>query len=147
MLLGVPVEYELSVANVDKPRLTDGVIATRVKQFDGVAPVWLTEAPRFAQKAELFPGVCFVVGLDTAIRLLDARYSGGTDARDAGLRRMLELRCTVLVGGRIDAHGVFRTWGEQAGVLAEHAELFREIPTELFRADISSTQLRAVSGG
>jgi hypothetical protein len=141
--LGVPVPFELSITNVDKPDLSDGTIRQRATQFDGVGDLWLTRAARFAEKAELFPGAWFVVGYDTAVRMLDPKYSGSENARDAGLDRLWSLGCRVLVGGRIDAGGTFRTWKEQAERLSgQQAALFEELPEELFRMDISSTALR-----
>src|SRR4051794_36184671 len=69
-ILGRPIAFELSVANVDKPRLTREEIRRRVTQFAWRASVWLTHAPRFLEKAELFPGISFVVGADTALRIV-----------------------------------------------------------------------------
>src|SRR5947208_570464 len=72
--LGVPVAFELSLANVDKPELDPDEAARRVAQFAGVGPVWVTRAATFAAKADLFPGAAFVLGWDTAARLIDPRY-------------------------------------------------------------------------
>src|SRR5437868_7171605 len=63
--LGLPVAFELSIANVDKSPLDPDEIERRRSQFAGRAPLWLTHAPQFVQKAELFPGAIFVVGADT----------------------------------------------------------------------------------
>src|SRR5947207_12169543 len=63
--LGVPVAFELSVANVDKPELTAEEVARRVARFAGVGPVWVTRAATFEAKAGLFPGAAFVLGFDT----------------------------------------------------------------------------------
>jgi hypothetical protein len=144
--LGHTVHFELSITNVDKPDLTDDVIRHRAAQFDSVGQLWLTRAARFSEKAELFPGAWFVVGYDTAVRMLDPRYSGTAEARDAGLARLWDLGCRVLVGGRVDATGIFRTWKEQAEQLSrQQAMLFEELPEEMFRVDLSSTALRASS--
>jgi hypothetical protein len=141
--LGHAVHFELSITNVDKPDLTEEVIQSRTAQFVSVGPLWLTRASRFVEKAELFPGAWFVVGYDTAVRMLDAQYSGSEEARDAGLLRLWELDCRVLVGGRVDTSGTFRTWKEQADRLSQHqAMLFEELPEEAFRVDISSSALR-----
>ena len=141
--LGHAVHFELSISNVDKPDLSEEVIQQRAAQFATVGPLWLTRSPRFVQKAELFPGTWFVVGYDTAVRMLDPRYSGSEEARDAGLQRLWELDCRVLVGGRVDGTGTFRTWKEQAERLSEQqAMLFEELPEEVFRVDISSSALR-----
>ena len=49
----------------------------RVAQFAEVGPVWLTRAATFAEKAALFPGAAFVLGWDTAVRVIDPKYYGG----------------------------------------------------------------------
>ncbi|HEX4609881.1 MAG TPA: hypothetical protein VH092_16920 [Urbifossiella sp.] len=135
--LGIPVAFELSVANVDKPDLDPAEVDRRVAQFREVGPVWVTRAPTFAEKAELFPGAAFVVGYDTAVRLIDPRYyANDPDRRDAALARIAAAGCRVVVGGRVDAGGVFRTWDAAAG-------LFVALTEADFRADVSSTRLRA----
>jgi hypothetical protein len=116
-------------------------VERRVKQFVGVAPVWVTRAATFAQKAELFPGAAFVLGYDTAVRIIDPRYYGGDSARDECLRKMLECGCRIVVGGRVDAGGAFRTWDE-AAVPDGLSGLFVALTEADFRVDVSSTQLR-----
>lgn len=140
--LGVPVAFELSIANVDKPELAAEEVARRVAQFAGVGPVWVTRAATFAEKADLFPGTAFVVGFDTAIRLIDPRYYGGAPARrDAALRQLAGRGCRVVVGGRVDSAGAFRTWGGE-GLADEFAGLFLPLSEADFRVDVSSTGLR-----
>ena len=75
--LGVDVVFELSVANVDKPELGRDEVERRLGQFAGVAPVWVTRAAAFEKKADIFPGAAFVLGWDTAVRLIDPKYYGG----------------------------------------------------------------------
>src|SRR5262249_35492969 len=60
-LLGVPVAFELSVTNVDKPPLSPAEVRRRLAQFAWHGPVWVTRTPTFAEKARLFPGAAFVV--------------------------------------------------------------------------------------
>lgn len=139
------VHFELSIANADKPDLTADEVARRAAQFVGVGPVWVTRAAAFEKKADLFPGAAFVVGFDTAARLIDPKYYGHDPAkRDAGLRKLRTRGCRVLVGGRVDAAGVFRVW-DGAGLPPEFAGLFEVIPEAEFRRDLSSTALRARS--
>jgi cytidyltransferase-like protein len=82
--------YELCVFNVDKPPLNKREIMKRLAQFDcpdteGAASastrcsfaVILTNAPTFIEKAEMFPGVSYSIGIDTALRLIDPHYSNG----------------------------------------------------------------------
>jgi hypothetical protein len=69
--------YELCVYNVDKPPLERREIMKRLAQFD--CPVILTNTPTFVEKAEIFPGVSYSIGIDTALRLIDPIYSNGDD--------------------------------------------------------------------
>ena len=64
--LGLSVHFELSVANADKAELALPEVERRVAQFTGLAPVWVTHAAIFEQKADIFPGAAFVLGYDTA---------------------------------------------------------------------------------
>jgi hypothetical protein len=87
--LGVPVVFELSITNVDKPALDECTIRDRLGQFLGYAPIWVTTAPTYDQKANLFPNCTFVMGYDTASRLIDPRYyNDQTTRRDACLRKL-----------------------------------------------------------
>jgi hypothetical protein len=139
--LGAAVHFELSVANADKPDLSPDEVARRVAQFAGVGPVWVTRAARFVEKAALFPGAAFVVGWDTAVRLVDPRYYGDLARRDAALAAIRAAGCRVVVGGRVDPAGDFRVW-DGAGLPDLLRGLFEVLPEAEFRADISSTELR-----
>lgn len=140
--LGAEVHFELSVVNADKPELLGEEVERRVAQFAGVGPVWVTRAATFLAKAELFPGAAFVLGWDTAVRVIDPKYYGGEAGRDAALRALLERGCRLVVGGRVDASGAFRTW-DGGGWAGEFAGLFVALAEGDFRADVSSTQLRS----
>ena len=142
--LGCEVHFELSVTNADKPELTAEVVAERVRQFVGVGSVWVTRAAAFEKKADLFPGAAFVLGFDTAVRLIDPKYYGGERGRDAALANLLERGCRVIVGGRADGVGVFRVWED--GLAGEFRGLFEVIPEGDFRVEVSSTQLRENPG-
>jgi hypothetical protein len=68
--------YELSVFNVDKPKLDLAEIMKRLDNFTRQKiPIVLTNAPRFIDKSKMFPNVSFIIGIDTAIRLLDPKYT------------------------------------------------------------------------
>ncbi len=138
--LGVPVHFELSVANADKPELSRDEVERRIAQFAGVGPVWVTRAPTFETKAELFPGAAFVLGWDTAVRAIDPKYYGGEIGRDAALRKLLDAGCRLVVGGRLDAAGAFRVW--DGGLATKFAELFVALTEADFRVDVSSSALR-----
>lgn len=140
-MLGREVLFELSVVNVDKPALTHAEIEQRAAQFVGRWRVLLTRAPRFVEKARLFPGTAFVIGWDTAVRLVHPRYYGDSEpAMHAALDEMRHLGARFLVAGRA-AKGSFLTL-EDADLPEAFADLFEGIPESLFRADVSSTDLR-----
>jgi cytidylyltransferase-like protein len=139
--LGVPVHFELSIANVDKPDIPAAVAERRVAQFAGIGPVWLTRAATFGEKAALFPGAAFVLGWDTAVRLIDPRYYVSVSARDTVLQNMRDAGCRIVVGGRLDATGAFRVW-ECGLVRKEFESLFEGLAERDFRVDESSTVLR-----
>src|SRR5262249_44797666 len=125
--------------------LTADEIRRRLAQFAWWADVWLTRAPTFAEKAELFPGVLFVVGVDTALRLVQPRYYGDSEARMmAALERIRASGCRFLVAGRVDAGGQFAEL-DQVAIPEAHRGMFAPIPEAEFRADLSSTQMRNIA--
>jgi hypothetical protein len=135
--------FELSVTNVDKPPLGPDEVRRRLAQFAGRAPVWLVRAPTFAEKARLFPGAAFVVGADTAERILAPRYY--RDSAEEMGRALGEIRrhgCRFFVAGRAGADGRFAEL-HHLDIPPGHRDLFVAIPAEAFRVDVSSTALRA----
>jgi hypothetical protein len=130
--------FEMSVVNVDKPGLADDEVRRRLAQFAWRAPVWLTRAPTFIEKGRLFPGSAFVVGADTAARIVAPRYYENEARMHAAFDEFRALKCRFLVAGRVDDSGTF-VGLDQVAIPERHRDLFREIP---FRCDISSTQLR-----
>lgn len=141
-LAGGPAGFELSVTNVDKPPLAAEEVRRRLAQFSAEATVWLTRAPTFAEKADLFPGVAFVVGADTAARIVAPRYYGDSVERmGQALARIRDRGCRFLVVGRADPGGRFLTLADLA-MPPEYGDLFTAIPEAEFRLDLSSTQLR-----
>ncbi len=141
-MLGAPVTFEVSVTNVDKPPLTAEEIMHRLAQFACRGPVALTQAPLYSEKAALFPGCTFVIGCDTAARLFEPRYYGGsTEGMYRALESIEAAGCRFLVAGRADADGVFRTL-DDIPMPARFHHLLRGIPEAVFREDISSTALR-----
>jgi hypothetical protein len=139
--LAQAVAFELSVHNVDKPDLDAEEVRRRAVAFAWHHSLWLTRAPTFAEKAERFPGCWFVVGVDTAARIIDPRYYGGPESMMQALARIRDVGCRFLVGGRADAAGRFL--GLEHLTLGEgFAGLFEAIPSDEFRVDLSSTELR-----
>ena len=140
-LLDSKVTYELSTANVDKPPLGQSEVQERLSQFAGKAPVALTSAATFREKCVLFPDCTFIIGWDTATRLVDIRYYGGDESTMLKTLELIERRhCQFLVAGRIK-EGVFHTLADVT-VPDRFKGMFQGIPEASFRADFSSTDLR-----
>ena len=135
-----PVDYELSITNVDKPMLDFVAIRSRLSQFSGQT-LWLTRAATFLEKLDIFPQSTFVMGADTYVRLADPRYYGGSPVAAAqAVERIATEAAGLIVFGRV-----------RDGAFADPAQL--EVPEPLrrisyyvsqreFRCDLSSTQLR-----
>ena len=136
--LGAGGAYELAILNPDKPPLSPGEAARRLAGFSDAEAVWLTRAPTFPEKARIFPGATFAVGVDTIVRIAEPRYYGGPDGLAAALSVLG--RCRFLVFGRRTAAG-FETL-ESAALPAPLAALCDGVPEADFRADVSSTELR-----
>lgn len=145
--LGAPLEFEISARNVDKPPLDALELLQRVKSLAEKFPgksVWISNAPRFLEKAELAPRSTFVVGADTILRLGDPRYAGDSpERRDAIVARLAELGARFLVFPRMK-DGRAATSEELARLLPPAlAELCEVAPDQV--AEISSTELRAAA--
>jgi len=139
-ITGLPVAYELSIRNVEKPSLDFLEIAARARQFDGAA-AWLTAAPRFVDKVALFPGATFLVGADTFVRLGQPRYSGGsTEAAAEAVRRIATESGGLIVFGRV--RGDVFTDPSRLEAPAALRAIARFVSEEEFRDDVSSTRLR-----
>ncbi len=139
--LGQPVAFELPIVNADKPMLGYAELERRLAQFRGRHAILLNRAPRFVDKAALYPGCTFILGFDTASRLLEARFFTGDDGVLNGLRDMRSQGCRVLVAGRV-RDGVFRTLADLP-IPPGFEDLFLELPEQMFRSDLSSTAIRA----
>ena len=71
--------YELSVFNVDKPPIPLQELEARLDQFSRQnVCILLTKLPRFIDKARAYPGMSYVIGIDTLLRLVDPVYTSGS---------------------------------------------------------------------
>jgi nicotinic acid mononucleotide adenylyltransferase len=138
-----PLAFEISVVNVDKPPLDAGTVRHRLAQFAGKAPVELTRAPTFLEKTRLFPKTTFVIGADTAERLVAAKYYGDDEVRmHEALEEIANSGASFLVAARIDAAGRLRTL-DDISLPRRYADRFTAIPAQRFRMDASSSEIRA----
>lgn len=157
--LGLPVWFELSFVNADKPVAFLDEISQRLRQ-QWIQPnsqdptlkslsmhphgLMLSGNARFLSKARAFPGSLFAVGIDTIIRVADPRfYDNQPDARDAAMSEIADLGCNFLVFGRLLEQN-FQTL-ESANLPACILELCQPVEETAFRKDVSSTQLRRAS--
>jgi Cytidylyltransferase-like len=135
--------FEMSVTNVDKPPLESRTVRQRLAQFAGKSPVELTRAPTFVEKSRLFPQTTFVIGADTAERLVAPKYYGDDEVRmHVALEEIANSGASFLVAARIDVAGRVRTLGD-ISVPRRYADLFTAIPEHRFRMDASSSEIRA----
>lgn len=143
--------FELAISNADKGLLPLPEIERRVAQFIAAQlPVVVTQAPLFTQKADLFPKSKFVVGYDTAARLVQEKYYGSETAMLLQFAKLAHQGCGFLVAGRKEGGAGggngparFRSLSElEIPEILQRGSLFKEIPESGFRMDISSTELR-----
>ncbi|XP_075507069.1 uncharacterized protein LOC142543600 isoform X1 [Primulina tabacum] len=134
--------FELSAVNADKPPLTVSQIKERVRQFEKAGKtVIISNQPYFYKKAELFPGSAFVIGADTAARLINPKYYGEDYGRMQDiLSGCKNTGCLFLVAGR-NVDGVFKVL-DDFDIPEQLKDMFISIPAEKFRMDISSTEIR-----
>ena len=137
--------FELSIANPDKPMLSSEEVFSRLERFK-TKPVLVTRAPLFLDKARMFPHSMFVIGADTAARIVNDKYYPPGEMI-AVMTEMIQAHgVRFVVSGRLnDKTGRFET-GED--------EVRRALPPSLvtkafiflqetdFRVDMSSTEIR-----
>lgn len=179
---GVSV-FEIAAVNADKPSLSREVLLQRIAQFHPTHPIGktlqtsginnycicVTSKPFFVDKSDFFPGCRFVIGADTAVRLIDSKYyvdksdalSGDVEEQQAraGLNMVTALSkivasngCSFIVGGRVKQGAstpTFETWSDLergspvARLLPQSIKrVFKSLSEAQFRADISSTDIR-----
>lgn len=145
------VAFELSVSNADKGSALHAY-ESRLAQFASHQHVCVvTKASLFVQKAALFPGSVFVLGADTAVRLVDPKYYSGAAAGEMMVsvgRIVFEFQCSFLVAGRVKADGEFTTCRAEveAALPVSLSSAFAYLTEQEFRVDLSSTELRKSRG-
>ncbi len=136
--------HEISIRNVEKPPLDFIEMSRRATQFGSSEEIVFTRVPTFVQKAQVFPGCTFLVGVDTIRRISHPKYYGGDVERDAAISELAKLGSRFLVFGRT-VDGAFREF-DPTEVTPALAKLCEGISEQDFRLDISSTDLRATRG-
>lgn len=146
-LTGLTPEFELCIRNVDKPPLNYAAIAERLSHLPPSSRVWLTTTPTFVEKAELFPGATFMLGIDTFERIAQPRYYGqDPQARDRALDRIAAAGCRFLVFGRSNrprnSDGKRFIGLDDLTWPAALRAMASGVPEQRFRHDLSSSELR-----
>jgi nicotinamide mononucleotide (NMN) deamidase PncC len=83
--LGKPVNFEISISNVDKAKIDFISIHERINQFkeytdnEYFGNLYLTHAPKFIDKSLMFVNPTFIVGSDTLNRIFDDSYYNSLD--------------------------------------------------------------------
>ena len=153
-LTGSPVALEISLVNVDKPLLAAAVVAARIVPLLDET-VWITRAPTFVEKAELFPGSTFVTGVDTIGRIGQPRYYDDTGLScEQAIEKIGERGCRFLVFGRVmdrqfqtDSQGESSTFLqlEDLEIPVPLRAICEAVSQQQFRQDITSRELRPSS--
>jgi hypothetical protein len=138
-----PLAFEISVTNVDKPPLATQTVRHRLAQFAWKSSVELTRAPTFLEKSRLFPKTTFVIGADTAERLVAPKYYDDDESRmHVALEEIASFGASFLIAVRRDPAGRVRALSD-IPVPRRYVDLFTEIPEHRFRLDTSSSEIRA----
>jgi hypothetical protein len=139
---GQDVEFEMSIANVDKPKLDLLSLEQRLKAFTklgdshGPTRVWVTNCSTFVEKADRFGKTRFIVGMDTAKRICNPKYAGSIDTVVDKLRYY---GARFAVFGRDSGSGL----EEDLGVLPmAFRELCTLVPGERKYQELSSSEIR-----
>ncbi|MCZ7667233.1 MAG: hypothetical protein M5U34_08455 [Chloroflexi bacterium] len=107
-MAGQPAAFELSAANADKPPLARKRYRTGWLSLPG-GILFTPAPPPPLWKNRIYPGATFVVGFDTAMRILQPRFYADNPANMyRALTEIRERGCRFMVAGRTDENGRFR---------------------------------------
>jgi Cytidylyltransferase-like len=140
-LLNKDVVFELPLINAEKAPIDLAEARKRAVQFLGFDTLLLSRSPLFDQKAEFYPNSTFILGADTAARLVAPRFYGDDVEKMKGsLEHLRSKGAKFLVAGR-SSKDDFKTL-DDIEIPINYREMFSEIPESAFKMDISSTELR-----
>ena len=131
--------FMIEAHHPDKGILSVSELEKRAKQFVWRRMVLFTQGlPLYIDKARAFLGAAFLLGADSVLGLLDPKYYGGEEGRDAVLEEFRTLGTKFYVGGRL-VNGEYCIL-ENLPIPSKYKDLF--ILVQNVRMDISSTDLR-----
>jgi len=134
--------YEISISNVDKPNIDNKDLVSRLEKFQNEEKIIVTKSSKFLDKAILFPNSYFIVGYDTALRILDESYLDINESLDHLFAVIKKKECKFIVAGRTDVTGPKFDNLKLKNINTKYRDLFQIIEEKNFRADISSTEER-----
>ena len=140
--LGVPIEFEISIENVDKPPLDYTEMETsRCNLRQNNLPLWFTRAPTFEEKSRLFPAR---YSLSAWIRCCESAKRNITETTRPRWKRPSDESPSAAAASWYSAGwptGKFQSLTELS-LPSSLRKLCDEVPASDFREDISSTDLR-----
>jgi len=129
--------FEISIKNVDKSEVNFNDLMDRINQFKSLGKLVVTNSAKFEEKSKIFKESIFVIGYDTALRLVDNKYYN--DDFRKSLKIIEKNNCSFLVSGRF----INKKYKKPNNInFEEYDYLFNILSEEKFRIDISSTELR-----
>ena len=129
--------FEISIKNVDKSEINFNDLMDRINQFRSLGKLVVTNSEKFEEKSKIFKESIFVIGYDTALRLVDNKYYN--DDFKKSLKIIEKNNCSFLVSGRF----INKKYKKPNNINFEGYDyLFNILSEEKFRLDISSTELR-----
>ena len=129
--------FEISIKNVDKSEINFNDLMDRINQFKSLGKLVVTNSAKFEEKSKIFKESIFVIGYDTALRLVDSKYY--SDDFRKSLKIIEKNNCSFLVSGRF----INKKYKKPNNInFKGYDYLFNILSEEKFRIDISSTQLR-----
>ena len=140
--LNVPVHFEISIENVDKPPLDFTEMEQRAAQFaEKKLPLWFTAHRPLLRKRRCFQNPRLLSGPTpssaSANRSIIPANRAGVEA---AMERIANHGCRFLVFGRV-CDGKFETLVDLS-LPDSLRRLCDEVPVADFREDVSSTELR-----
>lgn len=137
---GLTGAFEIAVKNADKPSLDFLTMEERVSGIEDY-PVWLTNTPTFEQKALLFPGATFALGVDTLARIGELRfYQNHVDLLEQALATFARYNSRFLVFGRLSEDKFISL--DDLTLPDALRDRCTGVPEGTYRNDASSTALR-----
>ena len=141
-----PVLLEMSQRSADKSATSITNVMIRAAQVAGQYQVIISNTSLYVDKCKYYPNATFIVGYDTAIRIVDKKYYQNSEKNLMKVMQTIEdYGCNFIVVGRYDEKmKCFLDFDSIKHTLPakEYHHLFISLDENHFRYDMSSTYLR-----